>query len=201
MQPNNAAASAADVDRKLRFYGVISALRDGRTPSNAQIDSTLAYALAHSPVDVAKLSPDGQRLIVDARDIIETARLIVVKKNADELFQNFLWHTRAVDASPAQAIQDTPVDADKARADGQQAVGHLRTLLTLVLTNAEVRKLAADFAVVGRDLLARGAVKAAEALRPDEERLAQVDDTAPRDQFVTEGGRTVGPDETPVSNA
>ena len=30
----------------------------------------------------------------DTRDIIETARLIVMQKNKDELFQNFLWHTK-----------------------------------------------------------------------------------------------------------
>lgn len=30
----------------------------------------------------------------DTRDIIETARLIVMDKNRDESFQNFLWHTK-----------------------------------------------------------------------------------------------------------
>jgi len=67
-------------------------------PDNAQIDHTLKYVLNHSPVDQDKLSPDGRKLIQDAKDIIETARIIVKEKNSDELFQNFIWHTRDVDA-------------------------------------------------------------------------------------------------------
>lgn len=79
-----------------------------------------------------------------------------------------------------------------------KAVQHLRTLLNLVLTNSEARKLLSDFGIIGRDLLARGAAKAADTLRPDEERLAQVHNSAPQDQFVTEGGRVAGPGEKPV---
>jgi hypothetical protein len=71
----------------------------------------------------------------------------------------------------------------------------------LVLTNSEARKLLSDLSVIGRDLLARSAVKVAEGVRPDEEKLARVDDTAPRDQFITEEGRTTGPHETPILEA
>lgn len=83
------------------------------------------------------------------------------------------------------------------------AVQHLRTLLTLVLTNSEARKLLGDFSLIGRDLFATGAAKAAEAARPDPERMARVDDPAPHGQFVTEGGRTIDAQsgETPVLEA
>jgi len=79
------------------------------------------------------------------------------------------------------------------------AVRHLRTILSLVLTNYEIRKLLSDFSLIGRDL-ARGASKAADSLRLDQEALAH-DETAPQDQFITEGGRKVGPTETPVPEA
>lgn len=75
---------------------------------------------------------------------------------------------------------------------------HLRTLLSLVLTNSEVRKLLSDFSVVGRDLLAKGAAKAAEALRPDKEELSRVDEPTSEGEFVTKGGRKTGTGETPV---
>ncbi|CDO71185.1 hypothetical protein BN946_scf184845.g55 [Trametes cinnabarina] len=203
VEPVDKKIQAADVDRKLRFYGVIKAFSESRMPTNAQIDRFLKYCLEHSPIDTRDLSPDGQRLIQDTRDIIETAREIVVQKNADELLQNFIWHTRDVDIDQAKKDPNevVPVDKEKAKSDGRQAVQHLRTLLSLVLTNAEVRKLLTDFTVIGRDILARTASKVAEKARPDEERLRQVDDSAPRDQFVSEGGRLVGPDETPVLEA
>ena len=119
MEPMNKDDQAADIDRKvcpyptipsvvvhtltplcaqLRLYGIIQAFRDGRLPDNAQIDHTLKYVLGHSPVNQDELSPEGRKLIQDIKDIIETARIIVKEKNGDELFQNFIWHTRDVDA-------------------------------------------------------------------------------------------------------
>jgi hypothetical protein len=80
------------------LYGVVEAFRNGRLPTNDQIDKTLQYILDHSPVDVHKLSPEGRNFVQDAKDILETARLMVRQKNADELLQSFIWHTRAVDA-------------------------------------------------------------------------------------------------------
>ncbi|KAG5220001.1 hypothetical protein IMY05_C4702000500 [Salix suchowensis] len=155
--PVNKADKDADVDRKIRLFGVITALRAGRVPSNAQVDQTLKYVLDNSPVDVSTLSHDGRKLISDTRDIIETARLMVQEKNTDELFQNFLWHTRdvKVDGAKKDPNEVLPVDKEKARQDGQK----------------------------------------------DEERLARVDESAPNDQFITEGGRVAGPNETPVLEA
>lgn len=203
VDPVDKQKQAADVDRKLRFYGVINAFKESRMPTNEQIDHTLQYVMNHSPVPENELSSEGKKLIADTRDIIETARLMVKEKNADELFQNFVWHTRDADFAQAKKNPNEviPVDQQKAKSDGQQAVSHLRTLLSLILTNAEVRKLLSDFSVIGRDLFARGAMKAAEQARPNEERLRTVDDTAPNDTFHTEGGRTAGPDETPVSHS
>jgi len=203
VDPVHKADKDADVDRKLRFYGVIEAFRQGRMPDNKQIDDTLQYLKTTSPVDIDKLSPEGRTLVQDVRDIIETARLMVEDKNADELFQNFVWHTRDVDLSHAKKdpADVLPLGKEQAKDDGHQAVQHLRTILSLVLTNSEVRKLLSDFSLIGRDLLARGAAKAADNLRPDKEALAHVDETAPHDQFITEGGRTAGPNETPILEA
>ncbi|KAI0057660.1 hypothetical protein BV25DRAFT_1970625 [Artomyces pyxidatus] len=191
--PLNKQAKAADVDRKVRLYGVIEAFRQGRMPTNEQIDHTLKHVLQTSPVDEAKLSPEGRKLIQDTRDIIETARLMVKDKNADELFQNFMWHTRNVDVSQAKKdpSEIAPVDKQKVQEDGQQALHHLRTLLTLVATNSEVRKLLSDFSVIGRDILARAASHAAESVRPDQDALNNVDRPAPSDQHHPHEGTEV----------
>jgi hypothetical protein len=41
-------------------------------PDNSQINEALDYAISTSPVDLAKLSPDGKLLVEDVRDILET---------------------------------------------------------------------------------------------------------------------------------
>jgi len=51
---------------------------------------------------------------------------------------------------------------------------------------------------MGRELLAKGAAKTAELVAPPEEKLREVDQSAPNDQFITEGGRVAGPNETPI---
>jgi hypothetical protein len=90
-------------------------------PDNKQIDETLQYFLDHSIVDTSKLSSEGKRLVNDTRDIVESARLMVDQKNADELFQNFVWHTRDVDLDKAKKDPHDvlPVDSQKARDDGR----------------------------------------------------------------------------------
>lgn len=126
----------------------------------------------------------------------------MAQKNSDELFQNFIFHTQGTDLSRAKQSGDAlPVDKDAASRDGQEAVKHLRTLLTLFATNSEARKLLSDFGLIGRDLFARGASKAVESVRPDQERLARVDDAAPSDQWHSADGKVVGPNETPVFQA
>jgi hypothetical protein len=104
--------------QQLQLYGVIEAFRNGKLPDNAQIDSTLQYVLNHSPIEVDKLSPDGKKLIQDTKDIIGTARLIVAQKNVDELFQNFVWHTRDVDTTK---IKRDPKDLTPSDSNGDPA--------------------------------------------------------------------------------
>ena len=94
-------------------------------PDNKQIDETLKYVLDHSPVDTSKLSRDGQKLIQDTRDIIETARLIVLEKNADELFQNFVWHTQDVEWDNAKKDPNEILPVDKAKAKDDAKYGGL----------------------------------------------------------------------------
>ena len=58
----------------MRLFGIIQASRENRYPDNQQIDETLAYVRDNSPVDTSQLSPDGQKLVQDVRDIVETVR-------------------------------------------------------------------------------------------------------------------------------
>lgn len=190
----------ADVDRKLRLYGIATALRESRLPTNDQIDSALEFALNRSPVATDELSESGKVLIQDTRQVLDTMRAIIREKNADELVQNFVWHTRQTDTDRAKKDPNEvlPVGQDKVQNDADVAAQHLRTLAALVITNGEARKLVADFGVIGRDLLARGAGQVAEMARPDEGALRRVDEPGPDHHFVTEGSRNASTNETPV---
>ncbi|CAD6931994.1 unnamed protein product [Tilletia controversa] len=173
---------AADVDRKMRFYGVLQAFREGRYPTNQQIDDTLKFTIEASPVDLDKLSQEGQKLVEDVRNIIELARQIVQEKNANQEFQNFLFASRQADITSNVNVQSKVTGAE-AKKDQESAGEAFRTLFKLFLRNGEVRKLVQDFGVIGRDIFADAATKAANVARPDEAKLGQVDQPAPDNQF------------------
>ncbi|KAG7087026.1 hypothetical protein E1B28_013005 [Marasmius oreades] len=188
--PVNKELKDKDVDRKLSLYTTLLALRSSKLPTNAQLDAYLKYwkdlqATSADP-KASQLSKDGQKLVRDVQDILETLRVLVAEKNHDELIQEFVWGTRSLSDDVSSAADTTtttttngakvPVTKDKARQDGQTAVQHLRTLLTLLFTNSEARKLVSDFGMVGRDLLSKTLVKAATNIAPNEEKLKGVDE-------------------------
>ncbi|TIB69078.1 hypothetical protein E3Q08_03579 [Wallemia mellicola] len=195
--PHKSDVVQQDVDRKMRFYSVLQAFKASRYPSNAQIEETLKYVEESAPFDVSKLSTEGKKLVQDARNIISTANTIVQEKNKDEKIQEFLYKTRQADYSKGKPDEIVPgFTKDGSKEEGQKALEHLRTVFTLIATNSEVRKLLSDSKIIGQDLFADAASKAAKVARPNEEKLAKIDESAP-EGWKSKDGRVVGADETP----
>ncbi|KAF7314973.1 hypothetical protein MIND_00011400 [Mycena indigotica] len=194
--------SNPDIDRKIRLYGAIAAFRRSRMPTNAQIGDTIEYIKANSPVDEKKLSFEGRKLVNDIRDILTTLSSLIREKNDGEILQRFVWATRGVDTATLTPSDDDKTkgkeDVAKAKRDAQEASHHLRTLLSLILTNAEMRKLLTDLGTVGRDLFAKTAVKAAERVAPTAEELYQAEQSAPHDEFHHEDPLAVKPQPGPM---
>ena len=168
------------------------------------MDDALEYAEFNSPVDLKKLSGEGRVLVDDTRDLLETLRIIIAEKNADELIQNAIWASYAGDPSRAKQDGAAPITKAEASKDVDQAAAHVRVLITLFVTNSEFRKILQDLGFIGRDLFATGATKAAEQVaktadkaRPSQEQLDQVDQPAPSKEWVGANGARHGPNETP----
>ncbi|KAL5482543.1 hypothetical protein ACEPAI_9137 [Sanghuangporus weigelae] len=188
--PKNSVASPtvqseqeADVDRKMRLYGVIRAFRNGRMPDNTQIDETLLYVRDHSPINAEELSDDGKQLVHDARTLIDTARKFVAEKNADEVVQQFLYRTSGAAVKEKKPNTKAPVSGKETREDSKKAGEHLRTLLKLLISNSETRKLLSDAKILGRDIFADAATNVAERSRPKKEDVENVDQAAPSHEF------------------
>lgn len=183
--------------RQIRFYGVIQAFREGRYPDNKQIDETLSFVEKNSPVNLNELSDDGRKLVEDFRSIIHTARQIVQDKNANEEAQNFLYASRKAAVADNASVA-APVSKDEAKKDAETAGEAFRTIIKLFLRNGEFRKLINDAGVIGRDIFADAAVKVSDMARPDEEKLASVDQPAPDNEFhddIPQALKTKSPEE------
>lgn len=108
----------------------------------------------------------------------------VVRKLTSSIHSFDSYHTTKVQTPSADQVKNvnTATSKQDMQQDGEQAVEHLRTLGKLIFTNSEFRKLLKDVGILGRDVAADAAAKAADAARPSEDQLNQVDETAPSNQ-------------------
>ncbi|QPG95588.1 hypothetical protein C2857_001316 [Epichloe festucae Fl1] len=178
-KPTDVKQKEADINRKLQVYGIFSAFKEGKIPSNDQIDVALnsfiaSKALTNPPKD---LSQDGQTLVADAREVIKQAKNLLLSKNDGNLIQDFIWQTTHFDPKSIEG-PNTPVNKDQAQRDGDEALQGLRTLGTLLITNGQFRKLLNDSSVLFRDMIGDAATTAAGHVRPSEEQLSQLDRAA-----------------------
>ncbi|PSR83317.1 hypothetical protein BD289DRAFT_370200 [Coniella lustricola] len=166
----------ADVNRKLQIYGIISAFQNGKVPSNDQIDVAMNSFLESKALSNPsnKLSPEGRSLVADVQDVVSQAKKLLLSKNEGNLLQDFIWQTTQFDPN-AVGTPNAPVDKDTAKQHGSKALEGLRTLGTLIITNGQFRKLLSDATVLLRDIAGDAATNAAGKVRPDEEKLSQID--------------------------
>ncbi|KAH6624689.1 hypothetical protein B0J18DRAFT_449918 [Chaetomium sp. MPI-SDFR-AT-0129] len=178
-RPTDIKQKEADVNRKLQIYGIISAFKSGKVPSNDQIDIALNSFLESKAISSpsAKLSPEGQTLVAHTREVVTQAKLLLLSKNDGNLLQDFIWQTQQFDAKSV-STPGAPVNKEQAQQHGKQALEGLRTLGTLIITNGQFRKLLKDATILLRDMAGDAATNAATRVRPSEDQLAQLDHAA-----------------------
>ncbi|KAH6849902.1 hypothetical protein B0I37DRAFT_370194 [Chaetomium sp. MPI-CAGE-AT-0009] len=164
-KPTDIKQKEADVNRKLQIYGIISAFKTGKVPSNDQIDVALNSFL------------ESKALSTDAKEVIKQAKYLLLSKNDGNLLQDFIWQTQQFDPK-AVSTPGTSLNKEQAQQHGNQALEGLRTLGTLIITNGQFRKLLKDATILLRDMAGDAATNAAARVKPSEEDLAQLDQPA-----------------------
>lgn len=141
-RPTNVRQRDEDIDRKLQLYGIASAFKNGKMPSNDQIDATLNSFMASKALSSPsnKLSPEGRALVADFRDVVNQAKLLLLSKNDGNLIQEFIWKTSRHDYGSIE-LPGAVVSKDKAKHDGDKALEGIKTLGNLLITNGQFRKL------------------------------------------------------------
>lgn len=129
---------------------------------------------------------------------------MVKRNNSDELVQEAIWESEDLgnlDLHPdTKGAAKRKAEKKELKSDADEAGKHLRVLFTLFATNGEVRKLLKDIGLLGRDLFANAATKAADAARPSKDELANVDKPAEKNTWIAPDGTKTGLHETPQLN-
>ncbi|KID97651.1 hypothetical protein MAJ_06329, partial [Metarhizium majus ARSEF 297] len=178
-KPTDIKQKEADINRKLQIYGIFSAFKQGKVPSNDQIDVALNSFLASKALGTPpqNLSEDGKILVADTREVVRLAKNLLLSKNEGNLIQDFIWQTTQFDPKSVQG-PNAPVNKDQAKRDSDEALEGLRTLGTLLITNGQFRKLLKDTTILFRDMAGDAATSAAGRIRPSEDQLGQMDRAA-----------------------
>ncbi|KAI5781424.1 hypothetical protein EDC01DRAFT_665671 [Geopyxis carbonaria] len=181
--PTNRQQRDADIDNKLRLFGIYNAFSNGKLPSNRQIDVALSSFVNHDKIKNpnSKLSSEGRTILEDFRTVVQEAQRLLLVKNHDEALQEFIWNATQLgqQGGPGAAVPGAPVDKETANRDGQQGLAGLKTLGQLIITNGQFRKLLNDAVILLRDIAGDAASKSASKISPSEEHLRQIDDPAP----------------------
>ncbi|KAK8249045.1 hypothetical protein IWZ00DRAFT_315045 [Phyllosticta capitalensis] len=168
-----------DVNNKLQLYGIYSAFAKRKLPSNKQIDVALNSALESKVLATPskKLSPEGQKIAGDIKDVIEAAKILILTKNEGNLFQDFIWQTQQISGGTTEK-PNVPIDKQSAKQQANEALEGLRTLGQLLITNGQFRKLLNDATILIRSMAGDAATKTAGKVNPTDEQLGQIDEAA-----------------------
>ncbi|KAK9324908.1 hypothetical protein V1517DRAFT_336424 [Lipomyces orientalis] len=193
-RPTSITARENDIERKIQLYGIVQAFKLGKMPTNDQIDVALNSFLATDFMNLdsslcRKLSEEGRTLLKDFANVVENAKVLVLTKNYDNLFQEFVWHSSKLSISEAEAELTTTSTGENAEKDTATLYDHdivkgLKDLGTLIITNGQFRKLLTDGITLLRDMAADVGSRAAQKVRPSEEQLAQIDEPAAEDTWT-----------------
>lgn len=76
------------------FLTAIEELNRGAVPSNDQLKGWLRYFETSLGVQDSRMSPAGQRLVSDLRELVRLFERVIDTKNSDGLLQRFFTHSR-----------------------------------------------------------------------------------------------------------
>ncbi|KAF5865189.1 hypothetical protein ETB97_005093 [Aspergillus alliaceus] len=140
--------------QKLHSFQMLRALSEGYMPSTDQVIINLRTLLAsdilnHRTQDIGSV---GRQLIRDCRIWIQVFIELLRDKNGDDKLQEFLWHLSRSRASLDPGQISEHASHVRARQDTKAAYDSLRTVGSLLLTNADFRLFVDDLTTVGRQI-------------------------------------------------
>ncbi|EEH17178.1 hypothetical protein PABG_07265 [Paracoccidioides brasiliensis Pb03] len=187
---------------KLHSYQMIKALSSGFMPSTNQIVSNLRVLLASSLLNPGPLAVGNtsRELTTDVKICIRLFIDLLQERNGENQLQDAIWQL-----SKSKVLLDTEslasrTSQSKAHADATAARECIRTVFSLLLINADFRRLVDDLATIGRmvfadtaSALSLAAAEAAVEVQPTDEERANLKprsserNEAPSSEHIHEG--------------
>ncbi|KAE8383337.1 hypothetical protein BDV26DRAFT_251535 [Aspergillus bertholletiae] len=140
--------------QKLHSFQMLRALSEGYLPSTDQVIINLRTLLASDILNprTQDVGSIGRQLIRDCRIWIQVFIELLRDKNSDDKLQEFLWYLPRSRATLDRGQVSQHASYVKAKQDTKAAYDSLRTVGSLLLTNADFRLFVDDLTTVGRQI-------------------------------------------------
>ncbi|EEP75982.1 predicted protein [Uncinocarpus reesii 1704] len=145
-----------ELQDKLHGYEMVRAVYSGFMPSTAQTVSHLRAFLVSDLLnpDNQTLSKAGRKLSQDCRAWIRVFIEALEDKNGGDQVQEIIWNFSKSRVSVDTADLAGKASLSKAQADTAAAYESIRTIASLLMTNADFRLLVGDLSTVSRQIFA-----------------------------------------------
>ncbi|KAK2811364.1 hypothetical protein FQN50_002241 [Emmonsiellopsis sp. PD_5] len=178
-------ALQSQLHEKLRSYQMIKALSSGYMPSTDQIIAHLRGLLVSdlfNPPNDFSVGNTSRQLTRDCKLCIRLLIELLREKNGGDQLQDAIWKLSNSGVSLDTAHLASRASQSKAHADTAAARESIRTFTSLLLTNADFRRLIDDLATIGRVIfadtassLSETAAKAAKKAEPSAEEITNLE--------------------------
>ncbi|KAG6844031.1 hypothetical protein H0H93_016717, partial [Arthromyces matolae] len=159
---------------------IIAALQSGKLPSQDQLDNILRQFLRSTFLNddqrfiSGRLSQNGNRILMDTRDLIGALLQFGMEKNMDDRFQDLLYQISVLKGTPVHVNADVAIQAERENLarlqdegeylapsqseflhDTSSLLDSLITIARLLITSEAFRILFSDIISTARSLLAQ----------------------------------------------
>lgn len=166
-----------ELHQKLHTYQQFRAISKGFMPSTEQTIINLRTLIASDVFNEENpdLSESGRRLIKYTRQWIQQFSELLRNKNSRDQIQDLIWFLSKSRISIDTADLQARAKRSKVKADTLATYQSLKTIGSLVLTNAEFRTFLGDLNVVGREVFRDSAFKLSEVAEETGKKLEPSD--------------------------
>ncbi|KAI7879318.1 hypothetical protein K492DRAFT_131590, partial [Lichtheimia hyalospora FSU 10163] len=147
-----------DDSNKVEMIEFVEGVRSGRLPNNAQIEHFLDRLLNIRAIQERQhlMSPDGQRLLADIQELIQTLKTALYAKNQDQLFQSLYYHLFSTDYQRAQKGQGPDMTAGATKQDmkeeAKEGGNAMYKVFKLIIMNGDFRDQLSELMSIAQEV-------------------------------------------------
>lgn len=146
------------VSEKAATLGGVQSLRQGKLPTNDQLDRIMQRLMTSRSIENNKryMSSDGQVLLQDFKELLQAFQHALKNKNRDELFQSMIYHVRRSEEAYRRdhgGITSGDGNHQNVKEELKSGAGAILKIAKLFLFNTQFRSLLEQILTIAQQTL------------------------------------------------